>query len=260
MKSGADRTRVSWTNTRLFRVIQMAYDLLPDQISGPDWLHAEPYDILATMPEGTSEANFKLMVQNLLADRFKLAVHREVRQVPGYALEVASKGPKLKQSNGTASLEPAGATNKSDPSIRTPAGTFVDSSGFPAPLPDNPMFPPGTGFSATISVNGLYRATVLNRSMAEIARFLEPAAGMPVADQTGLAGIYDFHLEYKPDVQPTSPNTPSAGNNNDSSALVAPGNDLFYAVQSQLGLKLARKKVPRDTLVIEHIEKIPTEN
>lgn len=62
MKSG-DLTRIAWTNVRLLRVLQMAYDLPATQISGPDWLASQMYDIQATMPPGTTVADFKRMVQ-----------------------------------------------------------------------------------------------------------------------------------------------------------------------------------------------------
>ena len=123
---------------------------------------------------------------------------------------------------------------------------IVDQSGFPAPRPGNPMYLPGAGFSATIKVDNMYRATVLNQSLPTIASFLGTAAGMPVEDHTRLTGLYDFHLEYKPNLPAEAAGDPTP--------------DLFDAIQTQLGLKLVKKKVPRETLVIEHMEKIPTEN
>jgi uncharacterized protein (TIGR03435 family) len=248
-----DPTRIIWTNVRLMRVLMMAYDLPPDQISGPGWLGSEMYDIVATMPEGTTVADFKLMVQSLLAERFKMTVHREVKEVSGYWLEVAPGGLKIKESTKDRESERAGASaRRSDSAITVPAGVFVDQSGFPAPLPKNPAFPPGAGFSATINVNGIYRATVLNQSMPSIVKFLTAAAGMPVEDHTGLKGTYDFHLEYKPNLPETAAATPAD--------IAAPGPDLLDAVQSQLGLKLKRMKAARELLVIDHAEKAPSEN
>lgn len=89
-------------------------------------------------------------------------------------------------------------------------------------------------------------------TMPEIAKALEPAAGMPIADRTGLTGLYDVHLEYKPATAPPS----------DAAAADAdvPGPDLFDAVQSQLGLKLVRGKVPQETLVIDQVDKVPSIN
>ena len=78
-----DPGRITWTNVRLGRVIQVAFDLPIDRISGPDWLFEDVVTIVATVPAGTSVGDFRLMVQSLLAERFKLKVHRETRQVSG---------------------------------------------------------------------------------------------------------------------------------------------------------------------------------
>jgi uncharacterized protein (TIGR03435 family) len=254
-----DPLRITWTNVRLIRVLMMAYDLPGDRISGPGWLGAETYDIVAPVPRGTSVADFKLMVQNLLADRFKLAVHREAKEVAGYSLEVAKTGLKVKESPKDPQPVTAEAnSSKIDSSAKGSSPLMiVDSSGFPAPRPGNTVFPPGAGFSATIKVNDMYRATVLNQPMSSIADFLGTAAGAPVADHTGLAGIYDFHLEYKPSLLASAA---TGGGIEPLADIPAPAPDLFDAVQAQLGLKLVPRKVPRETLVIDHIEKIPTEN
>jgi uncharacterized protein (TIGR03435 family) len=135
---------------------------------------------------------------------------------------------------------------------------IVDESGFPAPRPGNSVFLPGAGFSATIKVNDMNRATVLNQSMPTIAKFLGTTVGMPVEDETGLTGTYSFHLEYKPNL-PVA--TATGGQAEPQAADIgAPGPDLLDAVQTQLGLKLVRKKVPKEMLVIDHVEKAPTEN
>lgn len=244
--AGHDPDRITWTNTRLIRILMMAYDLPGDRISGPGWLDTEMYDVVATVPKGVSVGDFKLMVQNLLAERFQLTLHRETKEVSGYALEVAKNGLKIKESKKNP--EPGAAGSGSNPLM------IVDERGFPAPRPGNSVFLPGDGFSATIKVNDLYRATVLNQSMSTIAKFLGTAAGMPVEDHTGLTGLYDFHLEYKPSL-PGAPDAPAT-----AADIAAPAPDLFDAVQAQLGLKLVPKRVPLETLVIDHAEKVPTEN
>lgn len=251
-----DPERITWTNIRLIRVLMLAYDLPADRISGPGWLDTEMYDIVAPVPKGTSVMDFKLMVRNLLAERFKLTLHHETKDVSGYALEIARDGPKIKESRN----DPQPAATAASGSDRDSAGKgsnplmIVDESGFPTPRPGNSVFLPGAGFSATIKVNDMYRATVLNQSMPSIAKFLGTAAGMPVEDETGLTGIYNFHLEY-------TPNLPAAAATAEPAAdIAAPGPDLFDAVQTQLGLKLVRKGVPNEILVIDHAEKIPTEN
>ena len=247
-----DPGRITWTNVRLGRVIQVAFDFPIDRISGPDWLFDDVVTIVATVPAGTSVGDFRLMVQNLLAERFKLTVHRQTKQVSGYALEVAKNGPKLKESRKDPIKESKGdakSEGRRDEVCRGCNNIVIqDESGFPAPRPGNPMFLPGAGFSATIAVNGKNRASVLNGGAKAIADYLGNAIGSPVEDRTGLTGIYDVHLEFVPD----APNA--------TGAATEPGTDIFDAVQSQLELKLVATKVPVETLVIDHVEKVPTEN
>ena len=174
----------------------------------------------------------------------------ETKEVSGYALEVSKNGPKIKESKKAPQPSAAGGKGGTG---NNPL-MIVDESGFPAPRPGNSVFLPGAGFSATIKVNDMYRATVLNQSMPAIANFLGTAAGALVEDHTGLTGVYDFHLEYKPSL-PGETGAPAVATD-----IAAPAADLFDAVQAQLGLRLVRKKVPLETLVIDHAEKVPTEN
>jgi len=92
--SGKDPGRITWTNMLLTRMLQVAYDIPADRISRPEWLDSEHYNIVATVPTGTSVGDFRLMVQNLLAERFKLVAHRETKEVSGYALEIGKIGAK----------------------------------------------------------------------------------------------------------------------------------------------------------------------
>ena len=240
-----DPGRITWTNLWLLRMIQVAYDFPVDRISGPDWLTTSRYDIVATVPMGTTVDDFRLMLQNLLAERFKLTVHRQTKEVSGYVLEIAKGGPRIKASD----KEPKEVQPGPGPSN---ALMVTDQSGFPAPRPGNPIYPPGALFEATTSVNGRNRATALNEPMAKFAGMLARFAGAPVEDQTGLPGKYDIHFEIMP-----SPAANAAAGAPEASD---PGPSLFDAVQSQLGLKLTPKKVPVETLVVDHAEKVPTEN
>src|SRR5579872_4130735 len=93
-----DPGRITWTNVWLKRVLQVAYDFPADRISGPEWLDADRYNIVAIIPAGTSVDDFKLMVQSLLAERFRLALHRETKERSGFGLELAKNGPKRGES------------------------------------------------------------------------------------------------------------------------------------------------------------------
>src|SRR6185437_12275719 len=93
----------------LKQILAKAYDVPMDQIAGPAWLDDKPgnlYIITATMPPGTTKTQFRLMLQDLLAERFGLAVHHETRDFPGYALTVASGKPKISPWNADANAAP----------------------------------------------------------------------------------------------------------------------------------------------------------
>jgi uncharacterized protein (TIGR03435 family) len=95
----ADPGRVNYTNVTLMGALSRAYDvMLPAKIVGPSWLGTERYDIVATVPKGTPASQIPVMLQNLLAERFRMSVHWETKQTAGYALVVGKSGPKLKKS------------------------------------------------------------------------------------------------------------------------------------------------------------------
>jgi uncharacterized protein (TIGR03435 family) len=254
-QSGTNPDRITWANVRLIRALQVAYDFFGDRISGPDWLAGDGYDIAATMPANTSVDDFKQMLQNLLAERFKLAVHRSTKDISGYVLEIGKTGAKIMQSPAIPKEETVPDDGK--PNLKreaalqymaTRAEAFnalvsIDENGFPVPRPGNPMYGPGAGFAVTIVVNGRFRATALNQPMSGVADFLGNILGSPVQDQTGLTGKYDLRIEFVPP-------SPDAD----------PGPDIRDAVQQQLGLRLVSKKIPVDILVIDHAEKVPTGN
>src|SRR2546421_3982241 len=91
-------SRVDIGYMSLADLIPTAFNVKPYQISGPDWMSSQRFDILARMPEGTTKEQVPQMLQALLIERFQLKVHRESRDLPIYALIVAKGGPKLKES------------------------------------------------------------------------------------------------------------------------------------------------------------------
>jgi uncharacterized protein (TIGR03435 family) len=99
----SDPGRVHLCCVGMFSLVMRAYDVEPDQISGPSWImdNMGPnlYQIDATMPANTTRAEFQVMMRNLLEERFHIEVHRERHNFPGYELVVADGGPKLKESN-----------------------------------------------------------------------------------------------------------------------------------------------------------------
>jgi uncharacterized protein (TIGR03435 family) len=110
--------RLTCSNVSLSKLIIQAYDVKNFQLSGPDWLNSEIYDIAATMPPATSTDQVLLMLQSLLAERFQLKLHRETKEVPMYALVVGKSGSKLKEGEfgrSSTSAEPGQLTAQKIP-------------------------------------------------------------------------------------------------------------------------------------------------
>src|SRR5262252_3570945 len=87
-------------NATLSQYIQWAYNVQTFQVSGPAWIDSERYDISARSQGPAPKEQLRLMLQALLKDRFQLTLHRETKDMAGYALVVAKGGPKLHESTG----------------------------------------------------------------------------------------------------------------------------------------------------------------
>lgn len=229
----SDPERVTYDGTTLEVLIQNAYGVMPDQISGPDWLRSERYTVTAKLPPGTTGEQFREMMANLLAERFGLVVHRVPKVVSGYNLEIMPGGPKL--------------------------GPAVEKTERFAP------------FSGRRGDDGLMRYTFENTSMATLANRLGSvlATGRPVArgsrpetvrvvDQTGVTGRFDFKLEFPAPSVPGLPGLSSTnGANVDPEDVPALVND---ALKKQLGLKLTATKISLDMVIVDHAERVPAAN
>lgn len=87
--------RINYTGVTLKMLLKRAYNLGPRQVFGPDWLDTQRYDIVAELPAGADIEALRLMLQDLLAERFRMTLHRETRTLPAYLLTVAKDGPKF---------------------------------------------------------------------------------------------------------------------------------------------------------------------
>lgn len=253
-----DPGRVHYPFTNMKTLLMNAFDVKNFQISGPAWLDMERFDITATMPPNTTKKQFRVMLQNLLAERFKITLHRETKELPTYSLTVAKNGPKMKES--------------ADPSHK--------DDGEPVQLPPPPMQPkmgpdgfpdleiPAGAPIAMIMMNGRARLIARQKTMQDLVDRLTNLTNRPVTDATALKAKYDFTLTFSlegingpmgPMPPPPAPGgvigAPGAGTPEAETLL-----DIFGAVQAQLGLKLEPKKGPVEMIVIDHIEKTPTEN
>ncbi len=95
-----DPSQMTFNNATVKMLLINAYNVKSYQVTGPSWIDTERYNIIAKVPEGTSKADGQVMLQNLLAERFKIVLHRETKELPLYELNVAKGGSKLKVSTG----------------------------------------------------------------------------------------------------------------------------------------------------------------
>ena len=265
-----DPGQITYSNVTVKNVVMNAYGVKGFQITGPGWLDSERYDIVAKLPRGATKAEFMVMLQNLLAERFKLTLHREKKDLPMYALVVGKNGPKLKESVDDPAPKEGDAPKAGGPAADgpPPAGKLpMGKDGFP-------VLPPGSGgrgATAIMLMNGNARMTASKQPMAGLAEMLSGQLDLPVVDMTGLTAKYDFTLYFAPEAlvgmrlgAPPAPGPPpgeGGGGVPDASAPDAQSNpSLFTALQEQLGLKLEQRKGPVDLLVIDHLEKAPIEN
>ena len=229
----SDPVRITYTNIMLRRILLSAYEVKNYQISGPGWLDTLRFDITAKVPDGTTKDQFQLMLQNLLITRFKMTVHRESKELPIYALLGAKNGPKIR-----ATAEDGASSGKPSEDQLAMIQSAEGKDGFPALS----LRAPGLVIETK---GGRARVTAKEVPMTKLADLLSGQLGRAVVDMTGLAGNYSFVVYF----------TPEGPNSADGSEP-----SIFGALQKQLGLRLEARKGPVELLVIDHAEKVPTEN
>jgi uncharacterized protein (TIGR03435 family) len=227
---------VQCNNATLKTILMQAYGVKAYQVEGPAWLESEHYDVMAKIPEGVAVEQVAAMMQALLAERFKVVLHKDSRMLPAYDLTIAKGGIKMKEVDAAEVAAHAAGT-------APPAPKAADRNAMPAL----------GSFTVRMSNSGA-RTERGKMSMAQITNLLSNTVGRPVTDQTGLTGTYEMELTYMGD-PPALPGNAAVTPPADS-----PIATIFQAVQESLGLKLEPKKAPLDVLVIESANKVPTEN
>ncbi len=245
----SDPTQITYAGIPLQFILLRAFDVMSYQIAGPEWLSNEQYDLRAKIPADASREQIPAMFQTLLAERFGMKFHHETRDLPAYELVVAKGGLKMKESSGTADLPPE---QKSQGDGKPPLlVTTKDKDGLV-------QLPAGRKGAFVVGIGGgRMRFSARMQSADEIAKLLVGRAGRPVVNKTGLLGIYDFNLDFSTTNALAPGPEPSSGSPLPEAKDDAP--PFLMAVES-LGLRLVAVKIPVDVVVIDHIEKVPTEN
>lgn len=238
-----DGAQIRVTYFSLKDILAMAYPVRFEQIIGPDWLPSERFDIAAKLPDGATRAQIPEMLQALIQDRFQMKMHRDKKEFPVYSLEFAKGSSTLTEAPPDRDTEPGFATGNMDPKGgailrygKESVFAFVDN-----------------------------KIDVKKLPMAIFAEWLSRYMDRPVVDMTGLKGRYDFVLNLSPDDFRAMylRSAISAG------VLVPPqilstldGSSLgsLYSALQKFGLKLQPGKASLDVIVIDSIQKKPTEN
>lgn len=201
----------------------------PYVTGGPDWIRKDTYAVQATVPPGTRNyralqffegeaVEIDSMLASLLRDRFALRYHRESREMQAFALNLARNGHKMRPTQAKM-----------------------------VTWPDGHEGPERAFFFSRDAGQRVVRLRVVNASMAEVAQMFSDILDRPVLDRSGLAGAFDFDMEYAADVDNPGVRTELTGP------------ELFTALQEQAGLRLESTRAPVEVVVIDSIER-PSEN
>jgi len=255
-------------------LLTFAFNVKPGQLSGPEWMKSERFDILAKMPDGATRDQMPDMLQALLAERFQLKIHRETREDSVYALVVAKGGHKLKESPPDPELPPG---EPAPGGLTLPGGITLPSG------PGQVKIERGGNFATIASErggttkmgmtpDGQIRMEMSKTTMEAFAQMLTRLVDRPVLDMTELKGNFQISLDISRETmlnmaRAASFNVPlPAARGGGPGGLAGPaeasdpsGGSIFASVQ-QLGLRLEARKLPLEHIVVDHLEKTPTEN
>jgi uncharacterized protein (TIGR03435 family) len=215
-----DERGVRYTYIPLNRILMDAYQIRLYQLAGPSWLSSEFYDIEAKAPEGATVDQIPGMLRQLLSERFGAAVHWENREMGGYTLQVDRAGSKLKE------CRPEDC----------PREFFMGS--------------PKSGF-----------LRLQARTPGKLADQLAGVLKEPVIDITGLSGTWSIQLNtHQLDADTSQDGTPDRITISGQTIDIPASTPSVFDALKEVGLRLVHQRVTIKMLVVDHIERNPTEN
>jgi len=240
---------LSARNYPLLNLIVFAYKVPSAQgqallASMPVWTNSASFDIEArTENRNVTKDQMRLMMQSLLAERFHLLVHRELREVNEYAavlVEGGKLGPHLRPHPADQPCSPVVAAQNSGAPQPKASDPHAFAGGFPLRCR---TFGPGPTTAPYLKGVGSLDMT-METMVSTFSGY--GSLGRPVVDKTGLTGTYDWYIEFLPELPPgvEMPGRPPD----------AAGPTFIEALHKQLGIKLAPQKGPYDFLIVDHIE------
>ena len=216
------------TNMTLRTLIRTAFRIQDFQLLGPKWIDSERFDIVAKADRVYTSVQLPRMMQTLLAERFKLAVHTESRDLRLYALVLATSDGQL------------------GPRIRP---SIVDCGALLASGAPPPPFEPGKAPPCTTNMSRGH-LIASGMTLAALASTLSIQASGVVVDRTRRSGAFDLELEWTPDSPAPAPADGTAFSDRPADS----GPSIFTAVQEQLGLKLDPQRGPVTVTIVDRVE------
>lgn len=276
-KIGAHVTaaRAEYTYMTLRSLIVTAYKVKDYQVTGPDWLNKQYFDVVGTIPEGSSKDDVPKMLQALLAERFKLVVHRETKEHPVLALVVGKGGPKMKESTAVnAPIDPNAPLKPGEMQMDGEDGPVRATVNMKDGSSTVNMGAKGTIRQRMDMQTKSYHIDSDTTTMAGFADMLTNIMkmgggdGKQVVDMTGLKGNYQVSVELSmADLMAMVRTQGYGGPSGGSGGSAAPeasdpggsGTSAYSAVE-KMGLRLEPRKAPVEQLIVDSAEKMPTEN
>lgn len=269
-------TRATLLRHSIYQLLRLAFRVERYQLSAPTWLQDVRLDIQATLPAGGTRQQVPEMLQGLLAQRFGLVVHRELRPIQAYELIVAPGGPTMETVEPVNELDrdfpinpifaatPAGRAS-ADTLSETPDGPVRTVRGAPGDL--------GVSTMTTVTARSRYslslskeRTQILNATrmaMVDFTVVLERVIGEPVLDKTNLAALYKFTIDLPLNNmtrQSLMRGAAMFGRNPSDSPFAASPIPMVSGGLKGLGLRLEKRRSEIETIVVDKIERTPTDN
>jgi uncharacterized protein (TIGR03435 family) len=279
-----DARRAEYTYLALRDLIATAYGVKSYQITGPDWMTNTRFDIVAKMPAGTTKDDAPKMLQALLEERFKMTVHKSSAELPVLALVVGKGGPKLKESEGKPKpIDESADLKPGEMSVQGPDGPIHMMVG----KDGSASVDMGEKGKMSYRVNVATRSMHLDGEMMTMSGFADMLTqfsqmggpgGRRIVDMTGLKGNYQVAIDFSMSdllnmaraagmdipvgVAGRGPGAANPGATGPADSVPDPSgssSSITDAVQA-LGLKLESRKATVEQLIVDHVERTPTEN
>jgi uncharacterized protein (TIGR03435 family) len=275
-----DGLRAEYNYMSLKELVVAAYKAKPYEVTCPDWMATERYDIVARMPEGSSKDDAAAMLKALLEERFKLQAHTESQERPVLALVVAKGGPKLKDSPAPAPIDEDAPLKPGERKLDLPDGPARISQNMDPKKGMTAVVNMGTRGTYTQKMDMVTQALQIDGAGVSMSGFVDMLsmvmqiggpASKPVVDESGLTGHYEVSLtlsladmmaaarQQGMNMPGGNPGGPGGGGPVQASDPGGNGMTVYASVE-KLGLKLEPKKAVVQQLVVTSAEKTPTEN